>query len=51
MVTDMGDILDNHNLTTTGAAVSEGTHHAPHPAIAAAHATHWPMDTPLPFRP
>ena len=31
----------------TGAAVSEGTHHAPHPATTAAHATLWPMDTPI----
>ena len=43
MVPDMGNISSNHNSATiptvTGAAVSEGTHHVPHPATAAAHAT------------
>ena len=49
MVTDMGDISIEHNhtaiLTMTGAAaVLEGTHCTPHPAITAAHATLWLMD-------
>ena len=50
MVTDMGDISTNHNHTAiptmTGAAVSEGTHHAPHPDTAAACTALWPIDSP-----
>ena len=51
MVPDMGDIPADHNPTTiptlTGAAVSEGTHHAPHPATTAACATLQLMDAPI----
>ena len=50
MVTDMGDISTNHNPvsipTTTGAAVSEYTHCAPHQATTEAHAALWLMDAP-----
>ena len=53
MVIDMGDISTDHNPTTvptaTGTAVSEGTHHTPHPATAAAHAALWLMDSPITF--
>ena len=50
MGTDMGDISTDHNHTaistvTGAAAVSEGTHHAPHLATAAAHAALQLMDT------
>ena len=49
MFTDMGDISTDHNPiaipTTTGAAVSEGTHHVPHPATTAACTTLWPMNS------
>ena len=31
----------------TGVAVSEGTHHAPHAATAAALTVLWPMDAPI----
>ena len=51
MVTEMEDISTDHNPTiiptVTGAAVSEGTCHAPCPATRAAHATLWLMNTPL----
>ena len=41
----MGDIPTDYNHTVnptvTRAAVTEGTHHAPHPATTVAHATLW----------
>ena len=49
MVPDMVDISAGHSPTAiptvAGVLVSKGTHHAPHPATAAACATLWPMDT------
>ena len=51
MVPELRDISANHNPTTiptvTGAAVSEGTHHTPHPATAVAYATLWLIDAPI----
>ena len=51
MVPDMGDISAAHSHTAiptvTGAAVSEGTHHHPHPATTATHTTLWAMDVPI----
>ena len=53
MVPEMGDISAGHSPTTipsmTEAAVSEGTHHAPYPATAAAPVTLWLIDTPSPL--
>ena len=51
MVPDMGDISAGHSPVTipilTGEAVSEGTHHTPHPATAATHAALQPMEAPI----
>ena len=52
MGTYIGNISTNHNNTfiptaTGAAAVSEGTHHALHPATTVDHATLWPMDAPI----
>ena len=47
----MGDISADHSLTAiptmTGAAISESTHCAPHPATTAPHGTLWPVGTPI----
>ena len=47
----MGDISTNYKSTAiptmTGAAVSEGKHHTPHPAITAAQTTLWLMEAPI----
>ena len=51
MVTDIGDISTNHSPTAiptaTGTAVLEVTHHTPHPATMAAHATFQPLEVPI----
>ena len=51
MGADMGDISTDHNPpaipTTTGAAVSEGTHQAPHPGSTPVHATLQPVYAPI----
>ena len=48
MVTIIGDISTDYNPstipTTTEETVLEGTHHAPHPAITAAHVALWLMN-------
>ena len=55
MVADMGDVSIEHNPTNiptiTGAAVSESTHHAPHPATAAPWLNLRPMDAPITIHP
>ena len=50
--TDMKDISTDHNHTTIpnmteAAAVTKGTHCAPHPASTVAPATLWPMHVPI----
>ena len=51
MVPGMGDISAGNSPATiptvTGAAVSEGTHHAPHPATVAGHTALQLMGTPI----
>ena len=51
MVPDMGDILAGHSPsafpTATEAAVSEGTPHAPYPAITAPFTALWLIDAPI----
>ena len=55
MLQDMGDISAGYSPTTvptvTEVPVSEGTHHAPHPATAKACTTLHLMDAPLPPSP
>ena len=53
MVPDMRDISADYNPIAipiaTGAAISEGTCHALHPATTAAHTALWLMNAPLQF--